>query len=72
MNAKISEFVVCVEAIVLLLLHNLHDYTFNNIEVTEAVRQSCSIKAVFLKISQDSQENICAGVFFLIKVAGYK
>ena len=28
MNAKISVFVVCVEAIISLLLHNLHDCTF--------------------------------------------
>ena len=30
MNAKISVFVICVEAIIYLLLHNLHDCTFNN------------------------------------------
>ena len=29
MNAKISVFVICVEAIIYLLLHNLHDCTFN-------------------------------------------
>ena len=29
MNAKISAFVICVEAIVYLLLNNLHDCTFN-------------------------------------------
>ena len=29
MNAKISVFVICVEAIIYLLLNNLHDYTFN-------------------------------------------
>ena len=29
MNAKISVFVICVEAIVYLLLYNLHDCTFN-------------------------------------------
>ena len=28
MNAKISVFVICVEAIVYLLLYNLHDCTF--------------------------------------------
>ena len=28
MNAKISIFVICVEAIIYLLLHNLHDRTF--------------------------------------------
>ena len=29
MNAKISVFVICVEAIIYLLLYNLHDCTFN-------------------------------------------
>ena len=29
MNANISVFVICVEAIMYLLLHNLHDCTFN-------------------------------------------
>ena len=30
MNAKMSLFVICVEAIIYLLLYNLHDCTFNN------------------------------------------
>ena len=34
----------------------------------EAVVQRCSVKKVFLKISQDSQENTCARVCFLNKV----
>ena len=29
MNAKISGFVICFEAIIYLLLYNLHDCTFN-------------------------------------------
>ena len=29
-----------------------------------AVAHKCSVKKVFLNISQNSQENICAGVFF--------
>ena len=49
MNAQISVFGICVEAIVILLLHNLHDGTF---------------KSVFLKIAQNSQENNCAGISF--------
>ena len=28
MNAKVSVFVICVEAIIYLLLYNLHDCTF--------------------------------------------
>ena len=35
---------------------------------TEAVVQRCSIKKVFLKISQNPQENTCARVSFLIKL----
>ena len=31
MNAKISVFVFCIEAIIYLLLYNLHDCTFKNI-----------------------------------------
>ena len=31
MNAKISVFVICVEAIIYLLLYNLHDCTFKGI-----------------------------------------
>ena len=30
----------------------------------EAVAQKCSVKKVFLQISQNSQENICAGSLF--------
>ena len=33
---------------------------------TEAVAQRCSVKIVFLEISQNSQENTCARVSFLI------
>ena len=34
----------------------------------EAVAQRCSVKKVFLEISQNSQENICARVSFIIKL----
>ena len=34
----------------------------------EAVVQRCSVKKVFLEISQNSQENTCARVSFLIKL----
>ena len=36
--------------------------------MSEAVTRSYSVKKVFLKISQNSQENTCARVFFLIKL----
>ena len=35
---------------------------FSNLNVSEAVAQRCSVKRVFLKISQNSQENTCARV----------
>ena len=34
---------------------------------TEAVARRCSAKKVFLKVLQNSQENACVGVSFLIK-----
>ena len=37
-------------------------------ESIEAVVQRCSVKKVFLKISQNSQENTCTRVSFLIKL----
>ena len=43
----------------------------NNSEIlTEAVVRRCSVKKMFLKISQNSQENTCAWVSFFNKVAG--
>ena len=33
-------------------------------EELEAVAQRCSVKKVFLEISQNSQENTCARIFF--------
>ena len=38
--------------------------------ILEAVAQSCFVKKVFLEVSQNSQENTCATVSFLNKVAG--
>ena len=35
---------------------------------TEAVARRCSVKNVFLEISQNSQENNCARDFFFIKL----
>ena len=40
--------------------------------VTEAVAWRCFVRKVFLKISQNSQENICAGDSFFNKVAGLR
>ena len=38
-------------------------------EVLEAVVQRCSVKKVFLEISQNSQENTCARDSFLINLS---
>ena len=40
------------------------------VEAKEAVVQKCSVKKVFLEISEHSQENTCARVSFFKKVAG--
>ena len=48
---------------VLFLLKFL--FLFNKMH-EEAVAQTCSVKRVFLEISQNSQENTCARVSFLI------
>ena len=37
-------------------------------KLSEAVAQRCSVKKVFLEISQNSKENTCARVPFLIKL----
>ena len=42
--------------------------TTMNDSITGAVAQTCSVKKVFLEISQNSQENTCAEVSFLIKL----
>ena len=41
----------------------------NSQNCTEAIVQRCYVKKVFLEISQNSQENTCARVSFLIKLA---
>ena len=43
------------------------DANFTNLDI-EAVAQRCSVKKVFLEISQNSQENTCARVSFFNKV----
>ena len=39
---------------------------------SEAIVQRCSVKRVFLEISQNSQENTCVRVSFLIKLQAKK
>ena len=38
---------------------------------SEAVAQRCSVKKVFLEISQNSQENTCARASVLVKLHAY-
>ena len=38
---------------------------------TKAVAQRCSVKNVFLEISQNSQKNTCARVSFLVKLQAW-
>ena len=40
----------------------------NNSDDTQAVVQMCSVKKLFLKTSQNSQEKICARISFLIRL----
>ena len=47
MNAKISVFVICVEVIICLLLHNLHDCTFKGTFIKTSVGLS---KTSFLEL----------------------
>ena len=50
-------------------IHLLYIYSYNFLLIkTEAVFQRFSVKKVFLEISHNSQENICARVSFLTKL----
>ena len=48
-------------------INNSNEIFFNT---SEAVVRRCSVKKVFLEISQKSQENTCARDSFLIKLLG--
>ena len=41
-------------------------------QIIEAVARRCSVKKVFLKITQNSKENTCVRVFFFDKVASLR
>ena len=43
----------------------------NSLNQSEAVVRRCSVKNVFLEISQNSQEKTCARVSFLIKLQAF-
>ena len=44
MNAKIPVVVICVKAIIYLLLHNLHNCTFQNKFLAEHLRTTASVR----------------------------
>ena len=58
---------ICFEHVILIRKHFLTSYFTPFTKFTEAFVQRCSVKKVFLEISLNSQENICARVCFLIK-----
>ena len=51
--------------------NNTNRYSFSNTSDAEAVVLRCPVKKVFLKISQNSQENTCARVSLLIKLQAW-
>ena len=58
----------CNKLDVAMLKFELEVEQFDRWQFTKAVAERCSAKKVFLGISQNSQENICARVSFLIKL----
>ena len=54
MNAKISVFVICVEAIMYLLLHNLHGFTLReNMERVSKVLKSIKHHNIWFQIKEN-------------------
>ena len=58
----------CNKLDVAMLKFELEVEQFDTWQFTKAVAQRCYAKKVFLEISQNSQENICARESFLIKL----
>ena len=50
-----------------LVVNSIHTSKYGFVRATEAVAKRCSVKKVFLEISQNSQENTCVRDSFLIK-----
>ena len=53
---------------ILLLHYSSLSWKINIMVSSEAAVQRCSVKKAFLEISQNSEENTCAKVSFLIKL----
>ena len=58
MNAKISVFIICVDAIIYLLLDKLHDCTFKEVTVTKLVDKFY----VLCLLSEDLVKKVSANV----------
>ena len=48
-----------------MILHYINEIFFESTLLVEAVAYTCSVKRVFLEMSQNSKENTCARVSFL-------
>ena len=58
----------CISFLNLIYVHYLKTIIHSYPENTEVVSRGCSVKKVFLEIQQNSQENTCPRVSFLIKL----
>ena len=67
MNNQLKICKICKTCICILQSYILIN-SIRRRQYIEAVVWRCSVKKVFLKISQNSQENTCARVSFLIKL----
>ena len=65
MNAKVSVFVICVEAIIYLLLYNLHECNFNNKRRQRVVLNGPSSTWKLVKACVP-QVSVLESVFYLI------
>ena len=68
MNAKISVVVICIEAIIYLLLHNLHDCNFN---VTGLVHFGGKLSSGNTLSSLTSLELLAAEYFWEANIANF-
>ena len=51
-----------------VLMNTIQKFNLRSITTVEAVNWRCSVKKVFLEISQHSQKNTCARIYFLMKL----
>ena len=68
MNLKFSFSVPAVNATFFIIIVSFLGLSSLVLLLTEAVVRRCSLKKMFLDISQKSQENTCARASFLIKL----